>query len=63
MGKEARAALANFPGNKPAKGSPSEVKVPDKNDTTMGADSLASWRSRYKNSTFYGCVLVRSSLY
>jgi len=31
-----------------AKGSPTKVKEPDKNDTTVGADSLATWRSSYK---------------
>lgn len=48
MGKEVRTALANYPGNKPAKDSPAEVKASDKTDTTEGADSLTTWESRYK---------------
>ena len=48
MVKEARTALANYLGNKPAKDSPTEVKAPDKNDTTVGTDSLTTWESRYK---------------
>ena len=31
-----------------AKASPTAVKAPDKNDTTVGADCLVTWRSRYK---------------
>ena len=34
--------LANYSGNKPAKGSPTEVKAPDKTDTTEDADSLTT---------------------
>lgn len=52
--------LANYSGNKPTKDSPTEVKAPD---TTEGADSQVTWGSRYKNSTFCGCVIVRKSLY
>jgi hypothetical protein len=41
-------ALANRSSAKPVRASPTEVKAPDKNDSTIGADSLVTWQSRYK---------------
>ena len=41
-------ALANHSSAKPVRASPTEVKAPDKNDTTVGTDSLTTWESRYK---------------
>ncbi len=34
--------LAHYSGTEPAKGSPTEVKAPDKTDTSEGADRLAT---------------------
>jgi hypothetical protein len=40
--------LANYSGNRPVKGPPTEVKALDKTDTTEGAGSLTTWEWRSK---------------